>query len=285
MKAIRSILFVVNSSKPFAVEIAAKLCAIAKSHGVSAAIAEHHPLPSGSLRDYDLCAAIGGDGTLLGVASEAISHNTALLGINVGKLGFLATLSGSAAEIEFPKILAGDYLIHERAIFNVQTASGESAYALNDVVIKEARGYGLIRLQVKANGRRVSEYHSDGLIFSTPTGSTAYNLSAGGPIVAPDARVFVMTPICPHTFGNRSVVFDSSALIIVENRDPQQSATVSIDGKQCLQLDAGFPLQLSIADKRLQLLQKQDYAPFQIVREKLQWGDPAIAAVPPIANA
>lgn len=276
MKPIRSILFVPNASKPEAAGIASKLEAIAKNHGVATAVETRHPIPAGSLRDYDLCCVIGGDGTLLSVAAEAIEHDTALLGVNVGKLGFLATLSGQEAEAGFGEILAGEYALHSRAVFQVKTANGDTSHALNDVVIKEARGYGLIRLQVKANGRRVSEYHSDGLIFSTPTGSTAYNLSAGGPIVAPDARVFVMTPICPHTFGNRSVVFEADACITVENRDPQHVPTVSIDGRQRLNMDKGFPLELSIAAKELQLLQKKDYSPFQIVREKLQWGDPAI---------
>jgi NAD+ kinase len=285
MKPIRSILFVPNGSKPEAAGIADKLRSIAEKQGVTAAVETRHPLPAGSLRDYDLCCVIGGDGTLLSVAAEAIPHDTALLGINVGKLGFLATLSGEAAEAGFAEILAGEYAIHTRAVFEVHTASGESAYALNDVVIKEARGYGLIRLQVKANDRRVSEYHSDGLIFSTPTGSTAYNLSAGGPIVAPDARVFVMTPICPHTFGNRSVVFDSDAEITVENREPQHVPTVSVDGRQQLNMDTGFPLRLSISTKVLHLLQKKDYAPFQIVREKLQWGDPAIPVGQPLSGA
>ncbi len=281
MKPIRSILFVPNAAKPESAGIAAKLQAIAGQQGVTTAVGTHHPLPRGSLRDFDLCCVIGGDGTLLSVAAEAIEHDTALLGVNVGKLGFLATFSGKEAEAGFGEILAGDYTLHPRAVFEVKTASGELAYALNDVVIKEARGYGLIRLQVKANGRRVSEYHSDGLIFSTPTGSTAYNLSAGGPIVAPDARVFVMTPICPHTFGNRSVVFDAEACITVENRDPQQVPTISIDGRQQLKMENGFPLALSIAGKELHLLQKKDYSPFQIVREKLQWGDPAIPSGEP----
>jgi NAD+ kinase len=283
MKPIRSILFVPNGSKPEAAGIADKLQAIAKKQGVRAEVETRHPLPPGSLRDFDLCCVIGGDGTLLSVAAEAIPYDTALLGVNVGKLGFLATLSGEAAEADFAEMLGGGYLIHDRAVFEVHTASGESAYALNDVVIKEARGYGLIRLQVKTNGRRVSEYHSDGLIFSTPTGSTAYNLSAGGPIVAPDARVFVMTPICPHTFGNRSVVFDADARISVENRDPLNIPTVSIDGRQRLNMEKGFPLELSISKKTLHLLQKKDYAPFQIVREKLQWGDPAIPVGQPLA--
>ena len=138
----------------------------------------------------------------------------------MGKLGFLATFSAEEAAKDLPKLVKGYYEIAERSILCCTTKSGESAYGLNDVVLKETDGSGLIRLQVASNGTPVSEYDCDGLIFSTPTGSTAYNLSAGGPIIGIRVSAIAMTPICPHTLGNRSVIFDNSSQISVAHLEP-----------------------------------------------------------------
>ena len=142
--------------------------------------------------------AIGGDGTLLGVLDAALRSDCAVLGVNMGKLGFLATFSAEEAAKDLPKLVKGYYEITERSILCCTTKSGESVYGLNDVVLKETDGSGLIRLQVASNGTPVSEYDCDGLIFSTPTGSTAYNLSAGGPIIGIRVSAIAMTPICPY---------------------------------------------------------------------------------------
>ena len=281
VQAIRSIVFIPNQSKPEADGIAVELETIARREGVETRIERTYPVPPDALKGVDLCCVIGGDGTLLSVVPAALESGTAVLGINLGKLGFLATVSAPSAATEFASMLKGGYKVVERAVFKATTAGGESAFALNDIVLKEARGYGLVRLQVRADGQRVSEYHSDGLIFSTPTGSTAYNLSAGGPIVGPDAQVFVMTPICPHTLGNRSVIFGTATEIVVENLDAENGPKLSLDGRPSFAGSKLYPLKVEIAERTLKLVQKPDYAPFRIVREKLKWGDPAIPSQHP----
>ena len=137
------------------------------------------------------------------------------------------------------------------------------------MVLKETEGSGLIRLQVAANGNPVSEYHCDGLIFSTPTGSTAYNLSAGGPIMGPRVSAVAMTPICPHTLGNRSVIFDSSSEITINHATPGPCPRVIIDGRVRFKIENNFPMRITIANRSFHLMQNPgSLRHFAIVRDK-----------------
>lgn len=154
--------------------------------------------------------------------------------------------------------------------------AGKTYLGLNDVVIKETQGSSLVRLRVYANQHTVSEYHCDGLLFSTPTGSTAYNLSAGGPIIGPKVSAMVMTPICPHTLGNRSVIFDSSTQITVEARDDTICPRIMIDGRIRDEACNQFPLVITCAEKKFRLMQNPGHSHFAIVRDKLNWGGPTI---------
>jgi NAD+ kinase len=276
MNRIRSIKFVVNTSKPGADSAAEELAKIARAAGVDTSVTTEYPLPANSLLDVDLCCAIGGDGTLLSVLDAALASQSAVLGINMGKLGFLATFTKEEAAVELPKLVEGDYEIAERSVIKCTTANGELAYGLNDAVIKESQGRGLIRLYVSANEDPVSEYHCDGLIFSTPTGSTAYNLSAGGPIIGPLVSAIAMTPICPHTLGNRSVIFDNSTTISVTTGKDTTTPRVSIDGRIIFDSEKTFPITISVAEQKLRLMQRRGHSHFSIVRDKLNWGDPAI---------
>ena len=276
MKPIQSITFAVNSSKPGAAAVAESLAALAEREGVATHILKGYPLTADALIGQDLCCAIGGDGTLLGVLDAALESGSAVLGINLGKLGFLATYTEAEAARDLPALIQGNYSIAERSILSCTNAKGDYIYGLNDVVIKETQGSGLIRLCVSANGNPVSEYHCDGLIFSTPTGSTAYNLSAGGPIIGPKVSAIAMTPICPHTFGNRSVIFDHSTQIKVESGEPGPSPRITIDGRVRFDLDGNFPIEVTVAEKKFRLMQNPDHSHFAIVRDKLSWGGPAI---------
>ena len=276
MKPIQTITFAVNTSKVGAAEAARYLSGIAECEGVKTRITTQYPLPIDALIGQDLCCVIGGDGTLLGVLDAALHANTAVLGINMGKLGFLATFTESEAANDLPALIKGNYEIAPRSVLCCTTQNSEAVYGLNDVVLKETAGSGLIRLQVSANNNPVSEYHCDGLIFSTPTGSTAYNLSAGGPIIGPLVSAIAMTPICPHTLGNRSVIFDNSTRISVDNLVPGPCPRITIDGRVRFQSNDNFPIQISVADKTLRLMQNPDHSHFAIVRDKLNWGDPTI---------
>lgn len=276
MRAIQTITFAVNTTKPGAQKAASFLAGIAECEGVQTRITTDYPLPANALDGQDLCCAIGGDGTLLGVLDAALESGAAVLGVNLGKLGFLATFTQEEAGGDLPRLIQGDYSIAERTVLECQTQNGESVYGLNDVVLKETDGSGLIRLQVASNGNPVSEYHCDGLIFSTPTGSTAYNLSAGGPIIGPRVRAVAMTPICPHTLGNRSVIFDHSSKISVTHLEPGPCPRITIDGRVSFKSEHNFPIQISVAERPFRLMQNPDHSHFAIVRDKLNWGGPTI---------
>ncbi|MDA9317251.1 NAD(+)/NADH kinase [Puniceicoccaceae bacterium] len=276
MQAIKKITFAVNTTKPGAEEVARYLAGIAECEGAETRITTDYPLPSDALEGQELCCAVGGDGTLLSVLDAALTSGAAVLGVNLGKLGFLATFTQDEAGRDLPQLIKGHYAIAERSVLKCITQNGESVYGLNDVVIKETDGRGLIRLQVSSNGNPVSEYHCDGLIFSTPTGSTAYNLSAGGPIIGPKVSAIAMTPICPHTLGNRSVIFDHSSQISVTHIEPGPCPRITIDGRVRFKSDSNFPLQIAVADRPFRLMQNTDHSHFAIVRDKLNWGDPTI---------
>lgn len=276
MKTIQSITFVVNSSKMGAEAAATHLAEICQAEGVSTQITTDFPLKPDALKGQDLCCVIGGDGTLLGVVDAVLESDAAVLGVNMGKLGFLATFTEQEAAHDLPGFIQGNYKIAKRTVLNCQTQKGESVFGLNDVVIKETQGNGLIRLKVHANGNVVSEYHCDGLIFSTPTGSTAYNLSAGGPIIGQRVSAIAMTPICPHTLGNRSVIFDDSSVITVDNLQPGPCPRIVIDGSVDFECQHNFPLTITVAKKTFRLMQNTNHSHFAIVRDKLNWGAPTI---------
>lgn len=277
MNPIESIAFAINRSKPGAGEVARYLGGIADCEGVRTQSFETYPLSPDALEGFDLCITIGGDGTLLGVLDAALQSGCALLGVNLGKLGFLATFSQEESAHKLPDFIKGNYHIAERSVLCGTNTQGQSIHALNDIVFKETQGNGLVRLRVSADDNYVSEYHCDGLIFSTPTGSTAYNLSAGGPIVDPKVSAIAMTPICPHTFGNRSVIFSDDTRILVERGQSGPSPRVTIDGRNHFdEASHSLPLEIHLAEARLRLMQNPDHSHFAIVRDKLDWGAPAI---------
>ena len=185
-KLISSISFVVNLEKLDAKPLAEKLANIAHKKGVETQFITTQPLTENAFADVDLCCVIGGDGTLLSVLEPALFSKTKVLGVNLGKLGFLATYSPEQIILDLPSLIEGKYKVENRSVLSCLSQNNECKFALNDLVIKEAENRGLIRLKVYASDKLISEYHCDGLIFATPTGSTAYNLSAGGPIISPN---------------------------------------------------------------------------------------------------
>lgn len=264
----------VNASKHGALELAELLAEAARAAGAQVRVSNQYPVEEGFLKDVDACCVVGGDGTLLSVVPESLRWETPVFGINRGKLGFLATYSVEEAEAEFELLLSGHYQIVKRSVIECTSASGETSLALNDVAIKSADAGRLIELRVQCKGDLVTDYYSDGLIFCTPTGSTAYNLSAGGPIVMPDASVLTMTPICPHTLTNRSLVFsDHMELGIELITGAANNPMITIDGCKRLQGADYFPLTIRIAQEPLSLLQPKAYSHFRILRSKLKWGE------------
>jgi NAD+ kinase len=270
MKPIRKLAFVVNEEKAGAPALARELVAIARQRGIKLKVTTRFPIPRGYLRGADACCVIGGDGTLLGVARESAQEQVPIIGVNRGSLGFLTTLSADEARSHFGDLLGGDFRIDYRAMLDCSTGPGRHDLALNDVLLKDEVNSRLVRLEVLADGELVTDYTCDGLIFSTATGSTAYNLSAGGPILHPSAGVIAMTPICPHTLSNRSIIFRDTVRLRVFNQSDQSRLLVAMDGQRNLKVSS-HPVEISVAKVRLPLAQRSDYSHFAVVRTKLKW--------------
>ncbi len=271
MPPIRKLAFVVNAEKDGAPELARTLIGIAEQAGVAVKQTTTFPVATGYLKGQDACCVIGGDGTLLGVAREAVREQVPIIGVNRGSLGFLTTFSADEARAHFGGLLGGSYQIAQRSMLDCSTGAGSHDFALNDVLIKEEVNSRLVRLEVVADNELVTDYTCDGLIFSTPTGSTAYNLSAGGPIIHPDAGVIAMTPICPHTLSNRSIIFRDNVRLRIYNLGENSNLLVAMDGQRNLVVCAGSPVEISISALKLPLAQRVDYSHFSVVRTKLKW--------------
>ena len=271
MNPIRQLALVVNEEKSGAPELALELAALARGQGVKLKITRRFPLASGFLRGCDACCVIGGDGTLLGVVREAAEAQVPVIGVNRGSLGFLTTFSADEARTQFAALLGGAFTVAQRSMLECSAGRGTRDLALNDVLIKDAVNTRLIRLEVFADGELVTDYYCDGLIFSTPTGSTAYNLSAGGPIIHPAAGVIAMTPICPHTLSNRSIIFREGVRLQVFNRSENSRLLVAMDGQRNLRVGVGSPIEISVSKRRLPLAQRVGYEHFAVVRTKLKW--------------
>jgi NAD+ kinase len=271
MKSIRKLAFVVNEKKEGAPELARELAEIARSRGVTFKLTNRYPLRPGFLKGFDACCVIGGDGTLLGVARESAREQVPIIGVNRGSLGFLTTFSPDEARAHFAGLLKGDFRIDQRSMLDCSTGPGIHDLALNDVLLKDEVNSRLVRLEVFADDELVTDYTCDGLIFSTPTGSTAYNLSAGGPILHPSAGIIAMTPICPHTLSNRSIIFRENVKLRVHNRSNNSRLLVAMDGQRNMKVSARSPVEITIAKQRLPLAQRADYSHFAVVRTKLKW--------------
>ena len=221
----------------------------------------------------DLAIVMGGDGTMLSVARNLMDAGIPLVGINRGRFGFLTDLRAEDMLDAIDAILAGAYRIETRMMMTASVLrEGKTVYdglAFNDVVIKS--GLRLIELEVEINGKFMHKQRSDGLILSTPTGTTAYALSAGGPILHPDLDAFALVPINPHTLSNRPIVLSSVSLIevtLVQVNDAQ----ISYDGQFQLALEFGDRVIIKRADRDITLLHPSDYCYFEMLRNKLNWG-------------
>lgn len=272
MKPLRRLAFIVNRDKPHAAALARELMAIATETGAKIQkTTRAHRLPAGWFRGCDACCVIGGDGTLLGAVQEAARSGIPIIGVNQGSLGYLTTFSAEEARAHFGALVAGEYRIARRALLESRVGPGRRDLALNDVLIKDTVNSRLVRLEVFADGELVTDYYCDGLLFSTPTGSTAYNLSAGGPIIHPAAGVIAMTPICPHTLSNRTIIFRDSVHLKVFNRTADSRLLVAMDGQRNVVVTDGKPVEVSMAQRQIALVQRRGYSHFSVMRTKLKW--------------
>lgn len=226
--------------------------------------------------DLDILVILGGDGTLLHVAEEASQCRVPVVGVNLGNLGFLTEV---AADEKFPaleKIFSGSVLIENRmmlkARLNTDGRPGGWRYALNDVVISKGAIDRLVRLCTWVDDEYLNTYKADGLIFSTPTGSTAYNLSAGGPIVHPDLAAIMVTPICPFMLESRPVLLPDTVRLTTRLAGPAADVKVIVDGQLAWNMDATDSLELALSERPLRLICSPQNSYFDILRRKLNWG-------------
>ena len=225
--------------------------------------------------ETDLLVVLGGDGTILNVAGHLGEKIKPIFGINVGSLGFL-TCSNSAAYREAVECIAkGKITFSERARLELTIAGQPKTegpiFGLNDAVFSRGEISRLIRLRTRVDGESLTVFNADGLIVATPTGSTAYSLSAGGPILAPESGVLVITPICPHVLTNRSIIVSEKALIEIEAIEPDYPVFLTVDGRDPMRVDVGAVVTIRKAKKTLPLAALPDVSFFSVVRQKLKW--------------
>lgn len=268
---IKRLAFVLNQTKSGASELLNRLRKVALDRGVEVRETSEFPVPDGFLEGMDACCVIGGDGTFLSVAVESTRRQVPLIGVNRGTLGFLTTYTAEEIEASFPAVLDGAYKIRFRGLLECRAHEDDMDLALNDVVIKAASVGRIAHLNVFADDEFVTTYVCDGLIFSTPTGSTAYTLSAGGPLVHPASKVISLTPICPHALSNRSIIFPEDVTLRVENAHPSERLLVAVDGQRNLSTSKDCPIEIRRSSQSLPIAQKVDYSHFNVVRRKLNW--------------
>lgn len=223
----------------------------------------------------DLLVVLGGDGTILNVAGQLGEAIKPVFGINIGSLGFLTCSSSNAYGNAVEAIAKGRITFSERTLLdvriNLSDSESEKLIGLNDAVFSRGEVSRLIRLRTRVNGEVLTEFNADGLIVATATGSTAYSLSAGGPILAPESGVLVITPICPHVLTNRSIIIADNALIEVEATERDYPVFLTVDGRDPIRLETGAVVSIRKANKTLPLAVMPDVSFFSVVRQKLKW--------------
>lgn len=225
-------------------------------------------------REVDLLLVFGGDGTILRVARDIAGSATPILGVNIGGLGFLTAVPSDRLAEAFKSALNGEFTLQSRALIEVTGVSRGrkiKEMALNDIVISRGAVPRLISLDVSVDGEPITRYRCDGLIISSPTGSTAYSLAAGGAIVLPTAEVFTITPICPHALSNRSIILPLSARITVKPVTPLPATILSADGQVVGELDAGDEMTIRRSRRAIRLVQLADSSFLEALRRKLHW--------------
>lgn len=226
--------------------------------------------------ESDLIVVLGGDGTMIATARLASDHEPLVLGINYGSLGYLTDFRIEEMFPALEAIFAGEYEVDSRVMLNAEHWRGDEMLAkgrvLNDVVINKAALARIIEIEVDLNGQFVNSFRADGLIVSTPTGSTAYNLSAGGPIVYPSMNAVVLTPICPFTLTNRPIVVPDTAAIELILQNENEGVVLTLDGQIGYPMEAKDRVMIRKSRTAFKLVQPPNRNYFDVLRNKLKWG-------------
>lgn len=289
MSQTRHIGLIANDGKPGAREVVQSLVREFAKHPVQLHLdnragrlvgAEHSLTEPEMAEMCELLVVLGGDGTILQALHALGDTVRPLLGINLGTLGFLTTVSAADHLKAVSAIVKREYSVSERSLLKVQIIREgrvtASRIALNDAVVSRGELSRLIRLSVKIDGAELTEYNADGLIVATPTGSTAYSLSAGGPVLAPESGVFVVNPICPHVLTNRAVIVSDASEVEVTPTDFGSSIYLTLDGQSSHHILEGESLRITKAAHTLGLATLPGVTFFGVLQQKLKWSGTAI---------
>jgi len=280
---------VAHSGKPRAAELVKRLCAAFREKGRTLLL-DHGTAPlAGEGEGVSVeelgqrCAVVvvlGGDGSLLRLVHQFGHSICPVFGINHGSLGFLTCVNSLAWQQAVDAICSGEYVLSPRSLLSVTVErDGEQivdCFGLNDVVISRGRHSRLIRLDTFIDGIMLTQYNADGLIIATPTGSTAYSLSAGGPVIMPQSGVFVITPICPHVLTNRSLVVGDQSEVVVSPAEDQHGIVLAVDGQEPVKIRSGDRICLRKSALQLPLAMLPQLSFPEVLREKLKWSGTAI---------
>lgn len=254
-----------------------------KKHNINVIVSEKYKSTFGNIVEYcddlsiyskcDMAIAIGGDGTTLNVAKNSAIYNKPVLGINAGRLGFMSGLEKNELNL-LSKLVDGSYEVDERLMLKAEVLDGDkviySSECLNDAVISRGNFARLIDIDISCDGRKVMNTRADGVIISTPTGSTAYSMAAGGPVVSPNANCIIATPICPHSLMARSIIFSTdNELIISISSDQNNKSVLTVDGQAGFDLCEGNTVKLTVSDTVTKLIKLKPENFYEILNKKL----------------
>jgi len=267
---VTTVVIVTKPHQPDVAKVASQLAAWFEGKGIRASMD-----PASAVR-ADLCVVVGGDGTLLAAARMMGEHQVPILAINYGGLGFLTEVTRDEMYPALEGVLAGKMVTHSRMMMEISVEREEKVVgtyqALNDAVIHKGTLARIVELEAYVDGQYVSIFRSDGLILSTPTGSTAYNVSAGGPIVHPTMAAIVLTPISSHTLTNRPLVLPPQSKIEVTLRSIPDEVYLTVDGQVGMKLDSSDRVTVRKSDRMVRLIAPSGKDFFDVLRDKLKWG-------------
>jgi len=230
-----------------------------------------------SISDMDLIVSIGGDGTMLQSSKLASNYSVPISGINKGRLGFLTDINPELVSEALQEIINGEYQVESRMLLDVKILNDENerfiGHAINDLVINKTKTGRMINVRTSINGKYVNSNEGDGYIVSTPTGSTAYSLSCGGPIINPNSDTFLLVPIAPHTLTNRPMVIPSGSIIKLEfTEENDDTIEISLDGEIISEISGGDCIMISRSKNTVKFIHPKQYDYYETLRSKLFWG-------------
>ncbi len=280
-RSIKKVGLVLRPSTPELKESFFKLKDIFKTHGIEVSVDSNSAGMINVMgmefdllcRQSDILVTLGGDGTLISTVRRSFEYDIPVLGIYAGNLGFLADVSMDELDEFVEKLASNKYRIDERSVLEASIVKdGEkiTMYAFNDIVLTRPSISNMIHIETLVDGKAFNTYYGDGVIVSTPTGSTAYNLSAGGPVLFPLTHVFTLTPICPHSLTQRPVVLP--AKFPIEMKTPKNPALIIIDGQDMHKLDIGESIHIKLSQNYAKLIHREEFNYFDVLKEKLGWG-------------